>query len=348
MNAGRIGKAFLGTVKWTAGLVGLAVVIAWSGGCFETKQAPGKVEAPHGAPLPEGAKLLTVAPEPAPVRLDVVGTVQSAEKIHISARLSAYVKEVRVAAGSQVRKGDVLVLLDDREVQEQLKAAQVQQAQAETEFNRARKLMETGATTEQALTAARAAFDAAQAQVRQTQVMLTYTTLAAPIDGVVTDRRVEAGDLANPGQVLLSVYDPANLRVEAPAPLRLLDKLPLGAEVTVELDRPARTCRGRVAQIVAEADPRSRTQLVKVQLEGLDTPALPGTFARVWVEAAVKPLLLVPAAAVRRVGQLEFVQVEREGRAVRRLVRTGQAYGERVEVLAGLADGERVVLTPAS
>lgn len=346
MKSGRLTGLVKGSVKWGLGSAALAVVVAWSAGSFERKQAPGKVDALPGVPLPAGAPTLAVKAEPMPLRVDVVGTVQSVETVRLSARLSAYVREVLVTAGSAVRKGQTLLLLDDRELQEQLKAARIQLQQAETEFNRTRKLMDTGAATDQALTAARSAFDGAQAQVRQVEVMLTFTEIKAPIDGVVTDRRVEAGDLANPGQILLSVYDPTKLRVEAPTPLRLIDKLPLGQAVTVELERPARTTKGTVSQIVAEVDPHSRTQMVKVQLDAADATVLPGTFARVWVEESVRPALLVPAAALRRVGQLESVQVVRNGRAVWRMVRTGRAHGDRIEILAGLEDGETVVVPP--
>lgn len=343
MDKTQIVRYAKGTFKWGAGSIALAAVIAWSGGCFAKKQAPGTVESAPGVPLPAGADTVTATAEATPVRIDVIGTVQSVEKVHLSSRLSAYVKDVQVSAGAQVQKGQVLVRLDDRELQEQLRAAEAQRSQAETEFNRTRKLMETGAATEQALTAARTGFDAAQAQKRQVEVMATFTEIAAPIDGVVTDRRVEIGDLANPGQVLLSVYDPVHLRVEADVPLRLLDRLPIGRDVTVQIDRPAMTCSGRVEQIVAEVDPQTRTQTVKVRLAGCTEAVLPGTFARVWIEEAVRPAVLVPCASVDRIGQLEFVRVARNGRAIRRLVRTGQVHGERVEILAGLEAGAEVL-----
>ncbi len=80
-------------------------------------------------------------------------------------------------------------------------------------------------------------------------------------------------------------------------PVRLIDRLALGQAVEVSLERPARTLKGTVAEIVSEVDAASRTQLVKVHLEGVEGDVLPGTFGRLWVEAEPRDVILVPASA---------------------------------------------------
>ena len=338
----------LGKKHWRAivGIGGLAVIIAWSGGACNKKVSPDEVAFQEGIPLPSNTETLTVQPEETASRIDVIGTTASDEKINLSARLSAYVKEVFVSAGDTVKKGQVLVALDDREIREQLTAAEAQFKQAEVEYQRTQQLIEKNASTDQALTAAESMFNAARAQVEQVKVMLTYAQITSPIDGIVTERRIEAGDLANPGQVLLAVYDPTRMRLEAPVPLRLIEKLSLNQEVEVTLDRPAKTYKGKVSEIVSEVDPLSRTQKVKVRIEGAAGEVLPGTFGRLWVEADRREALCVPSSAVYRVGQLEMVQVAKNGRAVQRLVKTGPRTGDKVEVISGLQAGDAVVLAP--
>ena len=228
----------------------------------------------------------------------------------------------------------------------QVAAAEAQFKQAETELNRARRLFDSQATTEQALTAAQSMFATARAQWDRSKVMLTYTRIVSPMDGIVTDRRIEPGDLANPGQVLLTIYDPANMQIEVPVPVRLLAKLPVGQSVEVTLDRPATNFQGRVRQIVSEIDPLSRTQLVKVRIEGASADLMPGTFGRLWVADDAHTAFVVPATAVYTVGQIELLQVVKDGRAVRRAVRTGQMHGANVEVLSGLDAGEVVLVNP--
>jgi RND family efflux transporter MFP subunit len=331
---------------WT-GLIGLIVVLVWAGGGCRDKVSPGRVERLEGRPLPQNAALYTARVENVAARVDVVGTVASEQKIHISARIPAHVAEVFVSAGDPVKKGQVLLTLDDREIREQLIAAEAQLKQAETEYERAKQLFEKNATTQQALTAAESAYLAAKARVDQVRVMLSYAQVASPIDGIVTERRVEVGDLAAPGMILTAVYDPTRMRLEAPVPLRLVERIALGQEVEVTLDRPRRTVKGQVTEIVSEADPATRTQLVKIHLEDVANQVLPGTFGRLWVEEAPRPALLVPAQAVRRIGQLEMVQTVVSNRAVLQLVKTGPSYGDQVEILSALKDGDVILLNSA-
>ncbi len=333
-------------LKPILGIVGLAVVIAWSGGFLAKKVRPGKLESQPDLALPAGAETVEVQAETAPVRVEVVGTTASEEKINLSARIPAYVGEIYASAGDRVKKGQKLIALDARDIRQKLAAAEAQLNQAQTEYERTQKLFESQATTQQALTAAESMYNAARAQVAEVKVMLTYAQVESPIDGIVTERRVEAGDLAAPGMLLLAVYDPQRMRLEAPVPVRLVDRLVLGQEVEVALDRPARTFKGAVAEIVSEVDAATRTQLVKVHLDGVEGDVLPGTFGRLWVDAEPREAIFVPASAVVRIGQLAFVQVVRDGRAFRRLVKTGPAQGDRVEILSGLRAGDVVLAQP--
>lgn len=339
-------RRWLRWAKPVAGLVVLIVVILWSVGAFQHRLPPGRVDVAPGFPLPQNAACFTVKLESNAPRVDVVGTVASDAKVNLSARIPAYVKEVFVAAGSPVKKGQELVTLDDRDLQEQAAAAEAQFKQAEAEYNRTRQLFNNQAATEQAFTAAQAMLTSARAQWERGKVMLTYARIVAPMDGIVTDRRVEPGDLANPGQELLAVYDPANMRLEAPVPMRLIGKLPIGQSVEVTLDRPARVFQGQVRQIVSEIEPLSRTQLVKVRLEGDTADVLPGTFGRLWVPDDARPALLIPVSAVYSVGQIELVQLVKDQRVIRRAIRTGPKQGELVEALSGLAAGNVVLVHP--
>ena len=144
---------------------------------------------------------------------------------------------------------------------------------------------------------------------------------------------------------MLSVYDPQNLRLEAAVPARLIPLLPLNAGVSVSLENPARETKGHVEEIVSEADAASRTQKVKIHLQ--DSADLrPGQFGRLWIGLPPREAMFVPQAAVYRSGQLEFVQVAADGRAERRLVKTGRADGARVEILSGLKAGETILAQP--
>jgi Cu(I)/Ag(I) efflux system membrane fusion protein len=138
------------------------------------------------------------------------------------------------------------------------------------------------------------------------------------------------------------------MRLEAPVPVRLVDQLALNQDVEVKLDRPGKTFKGRVSQIVSEIDPMSRTQLVKIRLVGVTGDVLPGTFGRLFVDDTARETILVPASAIYRAGQLEMIEVVEGDRVVRRLVKSGPASGDKVEILSGLKDGEKVLVKPVT
>jgi RND family efflux transporter MFP subunit len=332
--------------KWTIAIVGLILMIAWTGGAFHVKVRAEKLAYQPGKPLPENAKTYTIQLEKVAPRIDVVGTVASEETVHLSARISAYVSKVNVSAGNPVKKGQVLIELDSRDIDEKVAAAEVNLKQTRTEYERTLTLYKKNAATEQALTAAESMFNAAKAQLAEVKVMLTYTKILSPIDGIVTDRRVEVGDLANPGQPLFSVYDPLNMRIEVPVPVRLIEKLSLNQMVDINLDRPSKPFKGRVDEIVSEIDPLSRTQKVKVHIDNQKGDILPGTFGRVWVREDPYPAVLVPATAVMPIGQLEMVYVVRDDRIERRMVKSGPSFGDNIEILSGLSQGDVILISP--
>lgn len=342
----RVGRFLKQTWKLWVGIVGLIVIVVWTSGALRSRTVPGKVEHVPGFALPPDAATVSVISAQIPANVEIVGTVQSERKIHLSSRISAYIKDVLVSAGKPVKEGDLLVELDQREISEQLTAAEAQLEQAKTAFQRAKRLLEANSTTLQSFEAAESAHKAAAANVDGTKVMLSYTQIISPLDGVVTDRRIEIGDLANPGQVLLSVYDPSRLRLEAWVPARLVKHFTSGRTVQVVLDHPQQELAGKVAEIVGELDPATRSQLVKIQLEGAPQDVLPGAYGHVRMETDRHSAILLPASAVYRIGQLEYVQVVRGDRVIRRLVKTGGALGSRVEILSGAVVGENVLLNP--
>ena len=333
--------------KPTLGIAALLGMMIHSSGACHHKTGSEPVAAEIGRALADGETTAMAVRTSLYARVDLVGTAESDRSVNLSARLNAYVQEVRATAGDRVKAGDLLVALDDREIREQLTAAEAQLKQAESEFKRTRQLFEAKAATEQALTAAESGFQSARAQVERMRVMMTYAQVTAPLDGVVTERRVEVGDLANPGQVLLAVYDPTRMRLEVPVPVRLLDRFAPNQEVPVKLDYPARAVAGRVTEIVSEIDPHSRTRKVKILLDDAAGDILPGAFGRVWVDDAEHEGVWVPATAVHRAGQLESVDLVQGERVVRRLVRSRALDGGRAEILSGLQGGETVVV-PAS
>jgi RND family efflux transporter MFP subunit len=337
---------FLRLWKLWLGLIAMGFLFVWTSGMLRDRiEAGNYFEFQPGEPLPEGAQVILVDPIMVPGRIDLPGTVASEQSVHLSARISASVEQVFASAGQRVEKGQTLIRLDDRELQQQLEAAKVALRQAEIEFERAKELVRTDAASQQTYDAAESAFLAAQSQVNRMEVMLTYTELQAPMDSIVTDRRVESGDLASPGQVLLTLYDPSRMRMEVAVPVRLVHHFEVGTEIPITLSYPEESLVGQVTEIVSEIDTRTRTRLVKIQLPDISPEILPGAYGRVWVSENPHEGILLPEKTIRRIGQLEFVELVEAGRVRTRMVKTGAVYDDMVEILSGLSGGESVLVS---
>jgi RND family efflux transporter MFP subunit len=334
----------------------VAAVLWLSGGC-EERVAPGEAALP-AADAVSGGRVAVVVERIEPSFTWAAGEVASARHTAVSARVVARIEEVRVRAGSAVVEGDVLVVLDARdlaaragEAEEALRSGRAQLELARTEYARASSLLEQGVGTRQRVDQTRAVRDAADARVQglqqaleEARTALSFAQIRAPAGGRVIDRFAEPGDTAMPGRPLLRIYDPTLLRVEVPVRESLAVHLNVGQGLRVEIPALDKNVEGNIDEIVPFAERGARTLLVKVGLEHATERLFAGMFARVGIPAGERRRLLVPEAAVERVGQLEFVHVARDGEALeRRMVTTGETVGAgEIEVLSGLAAGEHV------
>ena len=254
------------------------------------------------------------------------------------------------------------------EAQAALEAARVAAAIAKTTRDRVARLAADGSLPQQQLDDAEAQWRAAVAQehaaearlrsasarisqagaeVGEAQAMLDYAKIVAPFAGRVIERRVDPGTLASPGTTLLVVEEDARLRVEAAVVESRSAAIAVGDDATVAIDVVAQPLQAKVSEIVPSVDAVSRAFVVKVDLPA-DTAGLrPGMFARVAFKVGTRERLVVPRSAVTSLGALDRVFVVDADRARLRMVTLGEAQGEWLEVLSGLAAGERVVTTPA-
>jgi RND family efflux transporter MFP subunit len=269
----------------------------------------------------------------------------------------ARVIEVNTKAGQQVHVGDVLLRLDDTDLRAKLKQAQAAlasaeaiRAQAEADATRFANLAKAQAASRQeseraatALRSAEAEVNRAKENINEVQAMLDWATVRSPIDGVVIDKRVEVGDTVTPGQPLATLLDPRQMQLVASVRESLAQRLQVGQSIDVRIENLNKQCRGTISEIVPAAQAASRTFEVKVTgpcPSGIYT----GMFGRILIPLDEEPVLVVPRAAVKQVGQLELVEVAQDGRQSRRAIRTGRVLNGDVEVLSGLRESEYVVL----
>jgi len=271
------------------------------------------------------------------------GTVRAADRAVIAAKVSGTISELPWGLGQHVKAGELLAKLSAPEFAAQASRARTQLEQAERELARDRSLSERGAGTDEAVRRGGEQVQSAKAALSEAEAMLSYTEIRAPFDGRITTRQAYPGDLALPGQTLLTLEGEARFEVEVAVPETFITNVKLGDAVPVELQ--AGRVQATVAEIAAGADVASRSVMVKLHLAS-DARVSSGQFVRAWFSGPPVRRLRVPVGAVTLFGQMERVFIIADGRAQLRLVRTSARTGGYVEVLAGLDVGEKVVALP--
>ena len=325
---------------------------------------------------PAGLKVVGAEAHPGSAVVAYDGVVEALRQTTVAAQVPGPIVRLAVKAGDRVTAGQLLVQLDARAAAQSAEAssAQVQAARAALdvaakELERQRKLFADRFISQAALDRAEAEFRAAQAQagaqVAQAEAARTQTgfyTVRAPYAGVVADVPVTLGDMAMPVLVLITLYDPAALRVTDAVPMSAAARVSAGAAVRVEL--PALPTAQRMVaparvQVLPAADAGTHTVTVRADLAPKVEGLVPGQFARLWLPAAGAGDAVSAAAAaggaspwvpisavVRRAELTGLYVLDAEGRPLLRQVRLGRSDGERVEILAGLSAGERVAAEP--
>jgi RND family efflux transporter MFP subunit len=288
-------------------------------------------------------EVITAELETAPLRTEVVGTVQPVHRADIAAKVTGTIEKIPVKLGSRVREGDLLVKITAGEISARVIQAQAQLEQARRNLERERKLLEKNAATAENVKSLEEAFRIAEAAYREATVMLSYTTINAPFDGQIISKNANVGDLATPGQTLLRLENDEELQVVTQVPEGLVLQISPGDTLPVTVPAAELDLAGRVAEIAPAADPLSRTSMVKLDIDENES-LRSGQFARVGIPGAGRNTLFVPEAALQFFGQMKRIFVVADNTARLRLVRTGRTADGRVEILTGLEPGEKVVI----
>jgi RND family efflux transporter MFP subunit len=305
-------------------------------------------------------KVSTVQGTATPRVVEAVGSTHGVREATLAGKVMGRVLEIRAAAGERVRRGQVLVVLDGRDVDGQIAQAEGALAQARaasslaaSNFVRFEKLHERGSASAMELDQARAQKDATEGAVRQAEGAVaavrsfeSYAVVAAPFDGRVVDRLCEIGDLAAPGQPLMKIEDADRMRMHVWLGTESAGLALQGSSVSVEIPAlGSGRLEGFVAEVVPAADPATHTTLVKIDLQPRDGLRA-GLFGRAFFPGETRQAIRVPRQALRTRGALTGIFVVEEGLANFRLLTIAESVDGEAEVLSGLIEGETIVPEP--
>jgi RND family efflux transporter MFP subunit len=314
-----------------------------------------------------GLETDTVALRPGSGSYVADAVIEAVRQSTLAAQVAGRITELAVRAGDRVAAGQVLMRIDATYAAQQAASGQAQVAQARamldsarSEYERSKRLYGKEYLSAAAMERAEAQFKSsaaqAEAMIAQANAASTQTgfhTVRAPYAGWVADVAVERGDMAMPGRNLITVYDPSALRATAQVPESVLPRLKAGAEIRVELPNAPEAQRWQTARkftVLPVVDAVSHSASVRADLPAGLAGVMPGQFARVHLPASGgEARVSVPKRAVVMRGEVVAVYVvNAEGHARLRQVHLGRESGDRIEILAGLAAGERIALDPVA
>jgi len=277
---------------------------------------------------------------------EIMGSVVARNTAEISTKVQARVDRILVDIGSNVSKGALLAELDTRELEAKVQQARAMHEQASQDLRRFETLLAQNAATQQEYDGVKARASVAEAGLREAETFLSYASIAAPFDGVVTRRMIDVGDLVFPGHPTFTLEESGAPRFVVTIAESYRNRIAVGQTVTIAIPVIDTVVTGRVEELSPSADPMSRTFSAKIGLPLL--PALrPGQFGRLRLQSeGTDATLFIPRSAWVRRGQLDLVYVVTpEKKAMLRLVRIGRQIDGNLEILSGLREGETVVIS---
>jgi len=285
------------TIKVLPLLAALALA-ACNGSDAQETPAAAKAAA---APVQLSARdVAVVTTEETAAGIRVTGSLDPADRVEVKAQASGQLQSVTIERGDAVRRGQLLATIDAATQQSQSAAARAQLAAAERDFGAAEMLFKAGAVAERDYVNARAARDAARAQVQQIAQAIAHTTIEAPRGGVVTAKLVSSGEVVMPGTALFAIADTTRLELKGTIPAGEIGKVRVGQKVSLTLEAyPGRVISGRVDRFDPVADEKTRQVTVYVTVDNRNRELVGGLFATGLIETgAAVSTPKVPESAV--------------------------------------------------
>ena len=295
--------------------------------------------------------------------LNVSGKIQSVNSADLSTRMMGFVSGVHVHVGDEVRKGQLLISINN--VALKAKRAQVNASitEATTAFTNAKKnynrfsnLFRTNSASQKELDDVTAHFEMTKARLEAANQMkneinaeFAYSNITSPFNAVITGKYVKKGDMANVGVPLISVEAPGYFEVITMIPETKITSIKNGNNVDVVVKSMNKTIKGQVTEISASAKNTGGQYLAKITLNKTSVPILSGMFVTVQFpieNQKQRDLVLIPKDVIVTKGQLSGVYtVSHNNTALLRWLRLGRTYGDAVEVLSGLSVDESYIVS---
>lgn len=287
---------------------------------------------------------VTVTPRRVASTASATGTLLAREQVDLVAEVSRRVVKVNAKDGAQVKKGDVLFVLDAADLGAQMRTLEVRRKLAIENEKRARQLAAEGLASAQELQRIVAERALAEAQLTELGVALSRTTIRAPFAGRLGLVQVSQGAWVSPSSVLATLQDLEQVRIDFTLPERYAPSLKKGERLQFRVPGRDRAYEAEIVAVEPRIDAATRSVMARALADNPGGELLPGGFVTVELElAADEHGIVVPSMAVIPTGGGHAVYVARDGKAVETTVEVGVRTEETVQILKGLAPGDVVI-----
>ncbi len=291
-------------------------------------------------------ELLEIKDETVSEALELTGDVMPWEKLGLCFKVGGRVKKIYVDEGDKIRAGQLIAELDPTDYDLTRKLAQSQVDALKPHLERARKLRKADAVPESNLEELESRYQAASLQLSQAKNQLSYARLYAPMDGVVLQRMVAAGDMVGNSRPVIALVDLTRVKVILPLAQRHIGQVHEGELVTLTAPGLEGERQGKIHTIGLAADPKTRTIPVTVEIDNKDQKLRAGMLASVKLPVGSSQGRYVPFDVITRDlrGRPKVLTyLPEEQRLVSREVTVGSIKGDRIEMLSGLNAGDRIL-----
>ncbi|MCM4150366.1 efflux RND transporter periplasmic adaptor subunit [Arenibacter sp. N53] len=308
-------------------------------------------------------KVNTVSEQSGGTFLSASGKIEAVNSANLSTRMMGYVDKIYVQVGDKVNSGQLLISINNADISAKLAQVNAGITEATAAFNNAEKdynrftaLFKENSASQKELdditanyNMAKARLEGAKQMKNEVNAQFSYSNIRAPFNGVVTNKFIKVGDMANPGMPLLEVESPGDFQVLAMIPESEILHIKTDSEVLVLIKTLNESVKGKVVEVSTSAKNTGGQYMVKVMLDKSEYNLLSGMYATVQFPTAKKKntnKVLIPLDAVVHNGQLSGVYtVSESNTALLRWLRLGRTYGDSVEVLSGLSAEEDYIIS---
>lgn len=302
-----------------------------------------------GAPVGVGVVAQPVQYQQIADPLEALGTLKANESVIITANVAESIESLRFESGQRVRKNDILVKLESAEERAVLEEAQYTLDEAQAQLDRIKAVARRGDASQSLLDEKQLEYFVAKARLAAVETRLQNRVVRAPFDGVVGLRNISPGAFVAPGDVITTLVDDSQMKLDFSVPSLFLSILRPGVTITAR-SRALNDAlfSGVVASINNQVDPVSRSVMVRAILDNADGRLKPGLLMEVTLQSNPRTSLVISESALDQVGDQHFVYlaVQQAGGMVaqRQSVRIGVRLNGRVEILHGLAAEDMVIV----